>query len=67
MTLFSTLPYGGQLYESQFNLLKPILFDERLFHLTALEIAILEHPTSFHSAHLQGTSTVSFYKTYILV
>ena len=55
ITLGSTGVYSGKIYNPTFQLSRPIVMDERLFHMVGLESVTFQHPTYFHTSYMTGT------------
>ena len=54
VTLSSTGPYSGPIYNPRYILTKPLLFDERLMHICGVETVVVRHPTYFHVSYMSG-------------
>jgi len=55
VTLASTGPYSGPIYNPRYILSRPLLFDDRLMHICGVETVVMKHPTYFHERYLEGT------------
>ena len=47
VTLASTGPYSGPIHNPRYILSRPLLFDERLMHISGVENIVVRHPTIF--------------------
>ena len=54
VTLASTGPYSGPIHNPRYILSRPLLFDERLMHISGVENIVIRHPTYFHENYMTG-------------
>ena len=54
VTLASTGPYSGPIHNPRYILSRPLLFDERLMHISGVENIVVRHPTYFHENYMTG-------------